>query len=203
MHPEASHFLSYVKQVLADYFTNKIVLDVGSGDINGNNRHLFDNCQYSGNDIISAPNVTIVSKTKDLPFKPESFDTIISSECFEHDPEYRESLLKIFELLKPNGLFTFTCAGIGRPEHGTRRTTPQECYATIGNISEFSDYYRNLSERDVDQVLHLNESFSFWQSYYNSNSKDLYFIGIKKSDNNQDIHIPDYQAPSIVKTTFS
>ena len=35
-----------------------------------------------------ARNVTIVSKTKDLPFEDASFDTIVSTECFEHDPEY-------------------------------------------------------------------------------------------------------------------
>ena len=38
MHDEAKHFTQYVKNVLPTYFENKIVLDVGSGDLNGNNR---------------------------------------------------------------------------------------------------------------------------------------------------------------------
>jgi cyclopropane fatty-acyl-phospholipid synthase-like methyltransferase len=63
-----------------------------------------------------------VSKTKDLPFGNNTFDTIISSECFEHDPEYKESFIKIYNMLKPDGLFCFTCASTGRNEHGTRRT---------------------------------------------------------------------------------
>ena len=88
MHPEASDFLNFVKSNFTDFFENKKVLDVGSGDINGNNRYLFNNCDYIGNDVIQTSNVTIVSKTKDLPFENNSFDTIISSECFEHDPEF-------------------------------------------------------------------------------------------------------------------
>jgi hypothetical protein len=68
MHKEAKDFMTFVKSALGDYFKNKIVLDVGSGDINGNNRYLFENCTYYGNDVIEAKNVTIVSKTKDLPF---------------------------------------------------------------------------------------------------------------------------------------
>jgi hypothetical protein len=42
------------------YFIDKCVLDVGSLDINGNNRYLFDNCEYTGLDIGEGPNVDIV-----------------------------------------------------------------------------------------------------------------------------------------------
>ena len=153
---------------------------MGSGDINGNNQFLFDNCHYEGNDVIDTRNVTIVSKTKDLPFENESFDTITSTECFEHDPEYKDSLLKIIEMLKPDGLFFFTCASTGRPEHGTRRTTPNHSYGTIGKIEDMEDYYKNLTEKDIMDVLDLNSIFSVWDSYYNSKSNDLYFVGIKR-----------------------
>ena len=62
MHDEARKFTVFVKGILPEFFTNKKVLDVGSGDINGNNRFLFDECQYEGNDVIQAPNVTIVAQ---------------------------------------------------------------------------------------------------------------------------------------------
>ena len=184
MHDQAKDFTIFVKQILSDYFINKRVLDIGSGDINGNNRFLFENCDYDGNDVIQANNVTIVSKTKDLPFTDNTFDTIISTECFEHDPEYKESFIKIYNILKPDGLFCFTCASTGRGEHGTKRTTPQDSYGTIGNLADMSDYYKNLTEIDLDEVLKLNELFSVWDTYYNSNSKDLYFVGIKKGIKN-------------------
>ena len=61
MHDSAKLFTMFAKQILPDYFTNRVVLDVGSGDINGNNRFLFENCEYNGNDVIEAKNVTIVS----------------------------------------------------------------------------------------------------------------------------------------------
>jgi SAM-dependent methyltransferase len=198
MHIQSRDFTLFVKDILANYFSNKRVLDVGSGDINGNNRFLFENCEYDGNDVIKADNVTIVSKTKDLLFLDNTFDTIISTECFEHDPEYKESLKKIYKMLKPDGLFCFSCASTGRVEHGTRRTTPNDSYGTIGNLEDMSDYYKNLTIIDINEVLELNKLFSVWDSYYNEESKDLYFVGIKKNNN-----LKKYVKNYVVNTSFS
>lgn len=178
MHPEARNFTLFVKSQLPEFFTNKKVLDVGSGDINGNNRFLFDNCEYDGNDVFAASNVTIVSKTSALPFGPETFDTIISTECFEHDPEYSESFQKILSMLKPGGLFLFTCASTGRWEHGTRRTSPGESYGTIGNVEGWTDYYKNLTFDDLKNSININ-AFSQYEHHYHSRACDLYFWGIK------------------------
>jgi SAM-dependent methyltransferase len=200
MHIQARDFTIFVKSILYDYFINKKVLDVGSGDINGNNQFLFDNCNYEGNDVIDTRNVTIVSKTKDLPFEHESFDTITSTECFEHDPEYTQSLLKIIEMLKPDGLLFFTCASTGRPEHGTRRTTPNHSYGTIGKIDDMEDYYKNLTINDITDVLDLNSIFAVWDSYYNSKSNDLYFVGIKRGKIEHD-PLKKYVNSGVVLTT--
>jgi SAM-dependent methyltransferase len=201
MHPEAHDFTVFVKSILTDYFINKRVLDVGSGDINGNNNFLFENCEYHGNDVIDAPNVTIVSKTANLPFEDEIFDTIISTECFEHDPEYSESLLKIYKMLKPNGLFCFTCASTGRAEHGTSTSHPGCSYGTIGNLEDMKDYYKNLTELDINEVLDLNNSFSVWDTYYNSTSCDLYFVGIKNPANNIISTLDKYDTEYVVNTS--
>jgi SAM-dependent methyltransferase len=204
MHIQARDFTLFVKSILADFFANKKVLDVGSGDINGNNRFLFDNCEYEGNDVIKANNVTIVSKTHELPFADETFDTIISTECFEHDPEYKQSFLKIHKMLKPNGLFCFTCASAGRHEHGTRRTSPADSYGTIGALQEMQDYYKNLTEVDLNEALNLNDSFSAWDTYYNAHSKDLYFVGIKKGDAPMDVNsLAKYAATYVWSTSSS
>ena len=82
-------------------------------------------------------------------------------------------------MLKPDGLFCFSCASTARQEHGTRRTSPNDSYGTIGNLNDMVDYYKNLTEQDIYEVLpkHL---FSSCHTYYNSQSQDLYFIGIKK-----------------------
>jgi len=200
MHTQARDFTVFVKRILGHFFVNKRVLDVGSGDINGNNRFLFENCEYDGNDVIQANNVTIVSKTKDLPFSNNTFDTIISTECFEHDPEYRESFIKIYNILKPDGLFCFTCASTGRPEHGTRRTSPNDSYGTIGNLNDMVDYYKNLTEIDLNEVLPLNKLFTVWDTYYNSETKDLYFVGIKKGSLNLK-NLERYESNYVVYTS--
>lgn len=200
MHEQAKSFTVFVKSILQQFFINKIVLDVGSGDINGNNTFLFENCEYHGNDVIEANNVTIVSKTKDLPFQDNTFDTIISTECFEHDPEYKDSFLKIYKMLKPNGLFFFTCASTGREEHGTRRTSPTDSYGTIGDVEDMVDYYKNLTELDLNEVLNLDDHFDVWDTYYNSEPKDLYFLGIKKGDVNYYI-LDKYVDPFVEHTS--
>ena len=42
------------------------------------------------------------------------------------------------------------------------------------------DYYKNLTELDLNNVLDLNSMFTVWDTYYNAKSKDLYFIGLKR-----------------------
>lgn len=209
MHTEALKFINYIKTILSNYFKNKNVLDVGSGDINGNNKMFFENCNYIGNDVFEGPNVNIVSKTKDLPYDDNIFDTIISTECFEHDYEYKESLLKIYKMLKPDGLFVFTCASKGRPEHGTINNEPNSSYASMNEIENFKNYYYNLEIKDIDNVLNLNKNFIFWYSYYNTIAKDLYFIGIKNNIDNNNIYnnniniynlLPKYNDKGVIHT---
>jgi len=202
MHDEARNFTLFVKGILPDFFKNKRSLIIGSGDINGNNRFLFEECQYDGNDVIKAPNVTVVSKTGALQFADNTFDTIISTECFEHDPEYKLSWKKAYAMLKPGGLFCFTCASINRGEHGTRRTTPGCSYGTVGGLEDMSDYYKNLTEKDLHEVLDLTSSFNVWNTYYNSISCDLYFVGIKKAEINiYKSPLPIYSENGVIETS--
>jgi SAM-dependent methyltransferase len=171
----------FIKTNFPDFFAYKRVLDVGAGDINGCNKELFRACDYHGNDVVASPNTTIVSKTSDLAFEDTHFDTILSTECFEHDMHYKESLANIVRMLKPGGLFVFTCASTGRGEHGTRRTTPNCSFTTqlTDDDDNWADYYKNLTEEDVMEAIPCDEIFSNYAFYYNKRSHDLYFYGIK------------------------
>jgi SAM-dependent methyltransferase len=201
MHDAARKFTEFIKTQFPGFFVGKTVLDVGSGDINGNNRFLFKDCEYHGNDVYSAPNVTIVSKTSELSFAPNTFDTIISTECFEHDPEYVQSFQKIVEMLKEDGLFVFTCASTGRGEHGTRRTTPGDSYGTIGNVEGWTDYYKNLVVEDLDKAINISNTFKSARAYYHTHYADLYFWGIKKGNKIRVLYIPEYTVePGVIKT---
>jgi SAM-dependent methyltransferase len=207
MHPEARTFLDYVSRAFPSYFRDVHALDVGGGDINGNNRKYFDphTCTYDANDVVAAPNVTVVAKTSDLGFPDATFDTIISSECFEHDMYYADSLRAILRMLRPGGLFAFTCASVGRPEHGTRRAQANCSYTLrLEGHEDWKDYYRNLAAQDVDAVLDCHRSFPAHAFFYNSKSHDLYFWGIKRGGKDSTVPPPgceDYTAPGVSRVT--
>ena len=106
MHTEAREFTQWVKTQFPKAFANTSVWDVGGGDINGNNRGLFqDPAKYVCNDVGNAPNVTHVCKTSELPMEGRLFDVIVSTECFEHDCEYGKSFAKILGSLKTESVF--------------------------------------------------------------------------------------------------
>lgn len=175
---QQQEFCREVQGKFKDFFKNKFVLDIGSLDINGNNQEWFEDCKYIGVDIAYGPNVDIVSKGHELGFPDNTFDIIISTECFEHDQYYSATINNIFRMLKPGGLFLFTCATTGRPEHGTRRTTPEDA-PFLQNDIEWSDYYKNLTEADIRDVLDIDSSFANYQFSTNNESHDLYFYGFK------------------------
>lgn len=101
-------------------------------------------------------------------------------------------------MLKPGGLFFFTCASDGRPEHGTRRTSPNDSYGTLGNVEGWTDYYKNLNLTHLKEVFDLDKDFCGWNAYYNEQSKDLYFWGIKRT--NDDSHVVK-EVPSYTEIT--
>lgn len=177
-HIQQQEFFKRLKGKFEDRFRNCSVLDIGSLDINGNNRFLFEDYAYIGVDVGEGPNVDVVSKGHE--YKSESqFDVVISSECFEHDMYYPDTIKNCINLTKSGGLFTFTCASTGRAEHGTRRSSPQDA-PLLPDYDEWGDYYKNLTEADIREVVDMDEFFSDYEFFYNASSYDLYFWGIKK-----------------------
>jgi hypothetical protein len=171
-------FLTSLKNKFQERFSNCSVLDIGSLDINGNNRYLFNNYKYIGVDVGPGKNVDVISKGHEYN-SDELYDIVISTECFEHDMYYVETIKNCIRLTKPNGLFTFTCASTGRAEHGTKRTKPQDA-PLILELGEWGDYYKNLTEQDIREIFNPEELFSEFYFEYNPNAFDLYFWGIKK-----------------------
>jgi SAM-dependent methyltransferase len=104
-----------------------------------------------------------------------NYDVVISTECFEHDEYWQQTLKNVINnLLKDGGLFLFSCAAPGRPEHGTKKTSPKDSPFT-------TDYYRNLSEEDIRSVLDCDKIFSNYKFKTRKDfPQDLYFYGIKK-----------------------
>jgi SAM-dependent methyltransferase len=182
MHKEIANFILFVKGQFWEFFQNRVlVLDIGSGDYNGNNRQFFDiSCSYQGNDVFPGRNVDLVYKTSELPFYKPTFDTIITTECFQHDPEYMQSLLKIITILRPGGLFVGSCATTGREEHGTKKSLPMQSFGTRGGLSKWKTYYKNLTFDEINAVIPFEKHFCAYRVYVNTSSNDLFFWGIKK-----------------------
>ncbi|WP_181316635.1 methyltransferase domain-containing protein [Photobacterium leiognathi] len=182
-HFEQQEFCQSVKNKHPSFFKNNFVLDIGCLDINGNNHYLFDGCNYLGLDVAEGDNVDIITPGHKLGMPDDSFDTIISTECFEHDQFYVQTIKNIYRMLKPGGLFLFTCATTGRPEHGTRRTTPHDA-PLLQDKELWADYYKNLTEDDIRDIFEedFNHLFSSYSFSTNDKTKDLYFWGVKQGD---------------------
>lgn len=176
MHNEVVEFVSKIKKFYPKSFENVKVLDIGSLDINGNNRMFFENSQYTGVDLAPGKNVDLVGKAFELTLPDNSFDTIISTECFEHDFGYEKSVMNAIRMLKLGGMLIFSCATTGRPEHGTTRTSPND---NPLRPDIWNDYYKNLTEDDFCQIEGFIESFTVHSFMVNTNHCDLYFYGFK------------------------
>jgi SAM-dependent methyltransferase len=198
-HPQQQEFCKKMSGIFPKYFTGKKVLDIGSLDINGNNRFMLTNCNYIGLDVGEGPNVDVIQVAHLYDAPDEQFDLIISTEVFEHDMFYEMSLQNIIRMLKPGGAFIFTCASIGRPEHGTRKSDGSWAAPLLANISEeWSDYYKNLTKEDIHKVKGFDEAFPDGVFEYNSNPGDLYFFGVKGGIAN-DINYSVDNRPSIIR----
>lgn len=170
-HRQQIQYCNKIKSKYPKFFDGCSVLDVGSLDINGNNKYLFSNFTYIGIDIGPGRNVDVVTRAH--KYNPDTkFDFIISTECFEHDEFYELSLKNTYNLLKPGGFYLFTCATTGRREHGTTRTSPRDA-PFVG------DYYKNLTESDIREVWDCDKLFSEYGFEVELSHKDLFFYGVK------------------------
>lgn len=175
MHKEMINFVNLVKRKFPDQFEYCDVLDVGSLDINGNNRQFFQHCNYIGIDLCKGKNVDFATPVHQ--FKTNMlFDTVICTEVLEHDQHYKKSIEKMIELLKPGGLLIITAATTGRPVHGFIDETPEDSPAT-------NFYYKNISAYMLKKAVY-EKPFIFCDSLIMTNEKscDIYFYGLKASD---------------------
>ena len=177
-HKQQKNFFESVRKLHPSHFENCSVLDIGSLDINGNNTYLFTDCTYIGVDIGEGKNVDIVGVFHEIEFY-EQFDTIISAECFEHDKFYKKTIKTAINTLSKGGLFVFSCATTGRKEHGTRRTSPEDSPFTVMD-RDWCDYYKNITEFDIRQIIDIEKEFSDFCFSIDKTHCDLYFWGIKK-----------------------
>lgn len=169
-HREQSEFIARIRDRFPRHFENCKVLEIGSLNINGTVRDYFQHCTYMGIDLGPGPCVDKVVHACDLPISYNgNFDTIVTCEALEHDRKWRETIDRAYDLLTDNGLLVGTCAGFGRPEHGTSKCNP--------GCSPFTnDYYGNIYG---SSILEMIEDM-FDEVLVEVNRHDVYFFGFNK-----------------------
>ena len=175
-HSQQFRFINFVKQTHPSYFSGKTVLEIGSLNINGSVRSFFIDSIYTGIDVAEGKDVDLVVNGEDHRGDANSFDVVISCECFEHNPEYEKTFINMVRLLKNDGLLIMTCATYGRPQHGTSLSSPADSPLTV---NQGQDYYKNLVQEDFN-FLNLSHFFSDYFFVTDHSSHDLYFLGIGK-----------------------
>lgn len=97
------------------------VLDVGGQDVNGCLRTpltVLSKLEYLSVDIEAGSNVDIVVKPGDpLPFPDGTFDLIVSTSCFEHDPCFWITFREMARVVKVGG-YIYVNAPSNGPYHG-------------------------------------------------------------------------------------
>lgn len=127
----------------------KRVLDIGSYNVNGSYRTLFDNIdiEYVGLDIEEGPNVDVVADklySWDI-LQDESFDYIISGQAFEHIEYPWLTMKEIYKKLKKEGIVCIIAPN-GLLEH----RYPVDCYRY------YADGMRALAKWGGLKILEVN-----------------------------------------------
>lgn len=128
MHKSAMLRMEYfVKTYLSNVKYKMKVIDIGSQDINGSHRELFNPEQfdYVGLDLVAGKNVDIVPK-KVYSWKEienDSYDVVITSQTFEHIEFFWITFQEMVRILKPKGLMCIVC-----PRGFALHRFPVDCY---------------------------------------------------------------------------
>jgi len=128
--------IDWFKSVVApSEIVGRRVLEVGSMDVNGTVRPLFEAHgprEYVGVDFQPGRGVDRVCDANSLvaTFGPGSFDVVVSTEMIEHTPDWRLAVFNMKQVLAPEGLLFVTTRSPGFEYHGYPhdhwRYTPQD-----------------------------------------------------------------------------
>jgi SAM-dependent methyltransferase len=113
------------------------IVDIGSQDVNGSYRPIFDAAgwRYIGLDAAPGKNVEVVAPTPyRYPFPSSTIDLVVSGQAFEHIDYFWVSFLEMARILKPGGLI-FLIA----PSRGSEHRYPVDCWRF------YPDGYRALA----------------------------------------------------------
>lgn len=93
------------------------VLEVGAYNVNGSLKEIFPDAV--GVDMRAGRGVDVVCDAADLVgrFGPESFDTVLTAETFEHFKDWRAATRGMWGVLKTGGWLIATMASVHKGKH--------------------------------------------------------------------------------------
>lgn len=182
-HPDQLEFFADVIGCFPEQFAGA-VLDIGSMDINGGPHTLINPRHYVGVDLIPGPNVTVVGRSQELDLPSASFSVAMSSECFEHDPDWRTALRVMIDATAEGGVVVVSCATRGRREHGTTRADGG--FASPGTVALGQEHYANVGIAEVAAVIR-HDDFDRWYALVNGRRSDLYVVGLRPGASEDDL----------------
>ena len=164
----------------SEYLKNKSmkkVLDVGSLDINGSYRSIFDdNFEYTGLDLVIGKNVDICVKNPYHWNMIESnyYDVVISGQALEHSAFFWVLFAEIIRVTKKNGII---CIIVPRGFHKHRY--PIDCWRFLEDgMTSLANYYGlemlHCHTNSAPSPYHIN--------WFSKNNADTMMVAQKPYD---------------------
>jgi len=177
-HQQQFQFFQSISKHYPHSFSQGKVAEIGSLDINGSVRQCFSAKDYTGFDIAEGKGVDVVQNGELISSPTAFYDTVISSECFEHNPFWVETFANMLRMTKHGGLIILSCATTGRQEHGTTRVTPGDSPLTT---HAGWNYYKNLDANDFLETFNMLAWFDAFHFLMCPQTFDLYFYGLRSN----------------------
>ena len=111
----------------------RMILDFGSMNVNGTLREFCpQGATWIGVDLAPGLDVDrVVTAGEPLPFPAETFDMIVSTSVFEHDPCFWETFVELCRVTKPGGVIY-----INAPSNGKVHRHPMDCWRFYPDAAE-------------------------------------------------------------------
>lgn len=139
MHQEAYEFIAASARDLGHV---GFVLEIGSRNVNGSVRGLFEADRYIGLDVLPGPGVDVVASGAD--YVPDGQpDVVVCCEVLEHTDAAHAIVSHALSLLRSGGVLLLTAAGPERAPHS----------AIDGGPLRGGEHYRNIRVEDLETWL--------------------------------------------------
>jgi SAM-dependent methyltransferase len=142
--------MEFLKSTPKEDITDKAVLEVGSLDVNGSPRTVFNDYKpswYMGVDIREGKGVDQVIDAGEIIgyYHDGTFDTVVCTEALEHMRDWKTVVRNMKRVLKIGGLLIVTTRSVGFPVHDY----PQDYWRF--NIEDFRVIFSDMDIIRLDE----------------------------------------------------